>query len=368
LRDNRLDFLIYRPISVPEAEAVLTKASEKMQPSSAPVVSAPVATEDDETTVISVPPDVDEPQQALHPTDDLAESNAAESNEQAEVDAAEEEFRPHAHAIGFREVCATVLMLALAFCLWKSRGTVVYLSRTPEGTYRVLRESVEAYFYKNQTGALPVGAAGSDAQQDAYFSRDAGASSSSNSNGQTPALGVVATESTLTESRVPLPKAADFPLPVPVLEHQEVAPVRVQRAAIPDSMKNSPPIAGPVVVTVNPAQMMPVSAPQVQPAVQQFSEPVAMSEDAARALLVHTVNPVYPPEALAQKLHGTVVLEAQVGRDGSIDDLKIVRGNFVLGRAAFAAVKQWKFQPYTLNGHAVATQTTITINFTYPPG
>jgi len=366
LRDNRLDFLIYRPISVPEAEAVLTKASEKMQPSSAPVVSAPVATEDDETTVLSVPSDVDEPQQALQPADGLAEANAPESNEQAEVDAAEEEFRPHARAIGFREVCATVLMLALAFCLWKSRGTIVYLSRTPEGTYRVLRESVEAYFYKNQTGAMPVGAAGSDAQQDAYFSRDAGASSSSNA--QTPALGVVATESTLTESRVPLPKAADFPLPVPVLEHQEVAPVRVQRAAIPDSMKNSPPIAGPVVVTVNPAQMMPVSAPQVQPAVQQFSEPVAMSEDAARALLVHTVNPVYPPEALSQKLHGTVVLEAQVGRDGSIDDLKIVRGNFVLGRAAFAAVKQWKFQPYTLNGHAVATQTTITINFTYPPG
>jgi DNA-binding response OmpR family regulator len=182
LRDNRLDFLIYRPISVPEAEAVLTKASEKMQPSSAPVVSAPVATEDDETTVLSVPSDVDEPQQALQPADGLAEANAPESNEQAEVDAAEEEFRPHAHAIGFREVCATVLMLALAFCLWKSRGTVVYLSRTPEGTYRVLRESVEAYFYKNQTGALPVGAAGSDAQQDAYFSRDAGASSSSNAN------------------------------------------------------------------------------------------------------------------------------------------------------------------------------------------
>ena len=62
------------------------------------------------------------------------------------------------------------------------------------------------------------------------------------------------------------------------------------------------------------------------------------------------------------------MLQAQVGRDGSVDDLKIVRGNFVLGRAAFAAVKQWKFQPYTLNGHAVATQTTITINFTYPPG
>jgi protein TonB len=248
------------------------------------------------------------------------------------------------------------------FCLWRSREAIEYLSRTPEGRFRVLRESVAALFYMNQTGALPVGAAGSDAQQDAYFSRNPGSSA------QTPALGVVATESTLAEARIPLPKAPDFPLPVPVFEHQEAAPIRVQRAAIPESMRNSPPIAGPVVVTVNPAQMMPVSAPQPQPAMQQFSEPVAVSEEAARALLVHTVDPVYPPEGLAQKLHGAVVLQAQIGRDGSVEDLKIVRGYFILGRAAIAAVKQWRFQPYSLNGHAAATQTTITINFSFPPG
>jgi protein TonB len=114
--------------------------------------------------------------------------------------------------------------------------------------------------------------------------------------------------------------------------------------------------------------MMPPSAPQPQPAIQQFSEPVAMSEESARAMLVHTVDPVYPSEGLAQKLHGAVVLQAVVGRDGSVEDLKIVRGYFVLGKAAIAAVKQWRFQPYTINGHAASTQTVITINFSYPPG
>jgi protein TonB len=101
---------------------------------------------------------------------------------------------------------------------------------------------------------------------------------------------------------------------------------------------------------------------------QQFSEPVAVSEEAARALLVHAVDPVYPPEGQAQKLHGAVVLQALIGRDGNVEDLKIVRGYFILGRAAIAAVKQWRFQPYILNGHAASTQTTITINFSYPPG
>jgi protein TonB len=146
--------------------------------------------------------------------------------------------------------------------------------------------------------------------------------------------------------------------------------MHVQRAAIPDSMKNSSPIERPVVVTVNPAQMMmPVSASQPQPAIQQQSnEPVAVSEEAARALLIRIVNPVYPPEAMAQKLHGPVVLQAVIGRDGSVQDLKLVRGYFVLSKAAIAAVKQWRFQPYSVNGHAAATQTVITINFSYPPG
>ena len=89
-----------------------------------------------------------------------------------------------------------------------------------------------------------------------------------------------------------------------------------------------------------------------------------MSEEAERALLVHSVNPAYPSEAVAQKLHGPVVLQARIGRDGNVEDLKIVRGYFQLGRAAIAAVKQWRFQPYTVNGHAAATQTLITINFT----
>ena len=83
-------------------------------------------------------------------------------------------------------------------------------------------------------------------------------------------------------------------------------------------------------------------------------------------MLVHSVDPVYPPEAAAQKLQGPVVLQAMIGRDGSVVDLKIVRGYFVLGRAAIAAVKQWHFQPYVLNGHPAETQTVLTINFSRP--
>jgi len=366
MRDNRLDFLIYRPISAEEADAVLAKACEQMRPSSAEDAAASSVGDDDASSAgssaVSVGADATEHNQQDPPAG-FPEANAPEGSGDGEIatDEDREEPRGRSHAIGFREACAAVLVLAAVFCLWRSREAIEYLSRTPEGRFRVLRESAAALLHMNQTDALPVGSAGNDAQPDAYFSRDP------SSNAQTPALGVVATASTLTEARMSLPKAPDFPLPVPVFEHQDAAPIRRERVAIPESMRNSAPMERPVVVTVNPAQMMPASAPQPQSAMQQFSEPVVVSEEAARALLVHTVNPVYPPEALAQKLHGAVVLQALVGRDGSVEDLKIVRGYFVLGRAAIAAVKQWRFQPYSLNGHAAATQTVITINFN-PPG
>ena len=369
MNDNRLDFLIYRPISSEEAQAVLIKASEKMQPASgadAAESSGQSEASGEGLSAASGEADVTEHSQQNQRAE-TSHANATEADAEIATDEWEDKSWKHGSAMGLREFCAVALVLTAAFCLWRSRGTIEYLSHTPEGRIRVLKESVAALFYVNQTGALPVSSAGSDAQQDAYFSRGP-----ANSNVETPALGVAATESTIPETRMPLPKPSDFPLPAPVFEHQEPPPIHVQRAAIPESMRNSPPIERPVVVTVNPAQMMPISVPQSQPitqqSAQQFSEPVSLTEQAARALLVQTVDPVYPQEGLAQKLHGLVVLQAVIGRDGGVDDLKIVRGNFVLSRAAIAAVKQWKFQPYSVNGHAASTQTVITINFSSPQG
>jgi protein TonB len=365
MREHRLDFLIYRPISAMEAEGVLTKASEQMKPLSAAEAAEPSGNDGASSKVPAVATGNDTtPDDNQNQQDSYAQESPEQAGANGEIaidedeDDGEKRLRRHRRALLLSKVCAAVLMLIAAFYMWRSRGAIQYLAHTPEGRFRVLRESVEAYLNKNQTTALP---AGSAAQPDPYYSRDP-----VNSNAPAPDLGVVATESTLTEAHQKLSKPPDLPLPAPVLAHQEVAPMHRERAAIPESMRNSPPIERPNVVTVNPA-LMPVSAPLSQPATQSFSEPVMVSEEAARGLLTHSVEPVYPPEALAQKLHGAVVLQAVVGRDGSVEDVKLVRGYFLLGRAAIAAVKQWRFQPYSVNGHAAATQTTITINFSFPP-
>jgi TonB family protein len=368
LRDNRLDFLIYRPISPEEADAVLAKAREKMQQVSAEETEEPsgeAGASNESPSTVSVRADVSEhshQDQLANFWQGSSAKGIGDREIKRNIERNEEAPRRRGHALGFRGACAAVLVLAAAFCMWRSRGAIEFLSRTPEGRFRVLRESVAALLHTNKAGALPAGPAGDYPRQDEYFSRDI-----ASSDAQTPALAVVAPESTLPEARIALPKAPDLALPVPVLDRQSAAPIRRERVAIPESMRNSPPMERPVVVAVNPA-LLPVSVSPAQPAIRQSSEPVVVSEQAARALLVHTVNPVYPPEALAQKLHGPVVLQAVIGRDGTVEDLKLVRGYFVLGRAAIAAVKQWRFQPYSANGHASATQTVITINFSYPPG
>jgi TonB family protein len=372
LRDNRLDFLIYRPISPEEADAVLAKACAQMQPMRAddtaePAREASVRHESPSTTSVGGGLQERSHQEQLanfwegSPAGRIGDSDIKRDSER-NIKRNLEEPRRRGHAIGFRGACATVLVLAAAFCLWKSRAAIESLSQTPEGRFQVLRESVTRLFSTHKTGAPPADSASDYPKQDEYFSRDA-----TRPDAPTPALAVVATESTLPEARMALPKAPELPLPVPDLDRQGAAPIHRERGAIPESMRNSAPMERPVVVTVNPA-LLPVSTALPQSAIRQSSEPVALSEEAARALLVHTVNPVYPPEALAQKLHGPVVLQAVIGRDGNVEDLKLVRGYFVLGRAAIAAVKQWRFQPYNANGHASATQTAITINFSYPPG
>jgi len=371
MRDHRLDFLIYRPVVEDEAREVLSKASQKMQPASAENPSASQADEQpldaaaSSLAVASSAPAQDQPQPGEASAVEPSASDAA-ADASAETEIPEVEGRVRHYAVIFRNAVAAMLVLTAAFFLWRTRDSIVYLAQTREGRFRVIKESLAALFYFNPTGALPVGAAGTDVQQDAYFSRTADNSTAK----APPQIGVVATEADLSTAPMQLRKAPDFPLPTPVYEPTPPQPVqtRPHGATIPDSLRGAAPITPPVVVTVTPAQMMPVSAPSLPPpSSQSLNEPVSVTEEAERALLIQKVNPVYPPEALPQKLHGSVVLQATIGRDGGVEDLKLLRGYFVLGKAAIAAVRQWRFQPYSLNGRATQTQTTITINFNYPP-
>jgi TonB family protein len=97
-----------------------------------------------------------------------------------------------------------------------------------------------------------------------------------------------------------------------------------------------------------------------------YLEPVSLPEDLAQKLLLQKVQPSYPEQAIRAGLQGPVILQAWIARDGTIRDLKLVRGSLFLGRAAYNAVKQWRYQPYLLNGRPVEAQTYVTVDFRLP--
>jgi TonB family protein len=77
--------------------------------------------------------------------------------------------------------------------------------------------------------------------------------------------------------------------------------------------------------------------------------------------LVHKVPPVYPEEAKKERIQGKVVLEAIVGKDGSIENLKVMSGPNELQQSALDAVRQWTYKPFIAQGEPVEVKTTINV-------
>src|SRR5262250_1857465 len=91
---------------------------------------------------------------------------------------------------------------------------------------------------------------------------------------------------------------------------------------------------------------------------------VRVSQGVTQGLLTRRVNPTYPPLARQARIQGTVVLQAEISKNGDIENLRLVSGHPMLAPAAIEAVKQWKYKPYLLNGEPVEVETTVQVNFT----
>jgi TonB family protein len=93
-------------------------------------------------------------------------------------------------------------------------------------------------------------------------------------------------------------------------------------------------------------------------------ERVKVAGNVERATLIHQEVPVYPPDAKAHGVRGTVVLHAVIAKDGSISDLDVNEGVCSLSLSAMEAVKKWRYRPTLLNGDPVEVDTTISVVFT----
>jgi protein TonB len=102
------------------------------------------------------------------------------------------------------------------------------------------------------------------------------------------------------------------------------------------------------------------SVPKLIPTAPQR---VRISQGVTKGLLIHRVEPTYPTLARAARVQGDVVLTAIIDTNGEIKNLQLISGHPMLVPAAIAAVKQWRYKPYLLNGQPVEVETTITVIF-----
>jgi protein TonB len=96
---------------------------------------------------------------------------------------------------------------------------------------------------------------------------------------------------------------------------------------------------------------------------------IRVSQGVTAGMKIHDVSPQYPQMAKIARVQGPVVLAAVIGKDGAIQNLRVVStASPLLNQSALDAVKQWRYRPYILNGEPVEVDTTITVNFTLSGG
>jgi protein TonB len=165
--------------------------------------------------------------------------------------------------------------------------------------------------------------------------------------------------------------AAEAPVPPVVATSRTVLPPLEVEVVAGDSHRTIRPGSSSVRVDLQPGtppqpaiDTAPSGSTQTAASVtSNAAERVQMSADASE-IVTAPVRPNYPLLARQMKVQGSVILQALIGRDGIIQNLRLVSGPRILASAAEDAVRQWHFKPHYQGSEAVETQAKITVNFT----
>jgi TonB family protein len=90
---------------------------------------------------------------------------------------------------------------------------------------------------------------------------------------------------------------------------------------------------------------------------------VRLKPELAESLLDQRVEPQYPEAARRAHVQGSVVLETLIGANGRVQQVSAVSGNPDLAGAAIAAVRQWRYKPFTVDGKKVPIRTQVNVTF-----
>ena len=103
-----------------------------------------------------------------------------------------------------------------------------------------------------------------------------------------------------------------------------------------------------------------VVAPPSEDQLPQFGEYVYVEE---LPEAITKVPPIYPDIAREAGVDGVVLVQALVGKDGHVKDVRVVKPIPMLDDAAITAVKQWVFKPALSNNKPVAVWVAVPVRF-----
>jgi TonB family protein len=91
--------------------------------------------------------------------------------------------------------------------------------------------------------------------------------------------------------------------------------------------------------------------------------PLPVGGDVKPARMLNSISPVYPALAKSQHVEGDVRVDALIDANGHVSAMKVFSGPALLQQSAMDALRQWKYQPATLDGKPVPMHLTVTIQF-----
>ena len=158
--------------------------------------------------------------------------------------------------------------------------------------------------------------------------------------------------------------------PASVKEHTpDPTPKKTERAPMMVAGGGNIPKAAPTGETVDAPSVIPASGGDVSGilGMVRTAQPKAAfkSSSVTPPELMKRVPPIYP--AFARQWHlksERVVLNATIGKDGTVTDVKLVSGKQIFVDSAMTAVRQWKYKPAYLNGEPVSASIEIDLDFT----
>ena len=151
------------------------------------------------------------------------------------------------------------------------------------------------------------------------------------------------------------------PAAPPVVQHSNSTDSESSSTVLKSLASNAAPASSsaPTPRSARPAGDIPKSSSAAVPL-----GPVSVPSDVIMHNLVSALYPVYPAEAKAFRIEGSVVVQILISKSGAVKAAKAVQGPLQLQLSAATAARSWRFRPYLVAGEPVEVNTYVRFSYT----